>query len=90
MERQHEKYERLLEFCRKLPPTSTAVAHPCDESSLKSAVDAARLGLIAPILVGPRKRIETLAKEHGIDLTSIATTPPTRPLRSSAKARPRL
>src|SRR6476646_2870810 len=58
MERTHEKYQRLLDFCRALPPTPTAVAHPCDESSLRGAIDAARLGLIAPILVGPRARIE--------------------------------
>src|SRR5262249_52957190 len=69
MERQHEKYERLIEFCRKLPPTSTAVAHPCDESSLKGAVDAAKLGLISPILVGPRQRIEAVAKQFRIDIS---------------------
>ena len=68
MERKHEKYERLLSFCKALPPTTTAVVHPCDESSLRGAVDAARLGLIAPILVGPRARIEGVAKEHKIDL----------------------
>jgi len=39
MERKHEKYERLLDFCKTLPPTPTAVAHPCDESSLRGAVD---------------------------------------------------
>jgi phosphate acetyltransferase len=71
MERKHEKYQRLVEFCKKLPPTPTAVAHPCDESSLRGAVDAARLGLIAPILVGPRARIEAIAKEYGIDIAGL-------------------
>ncbi|MDH5245591.1 MAG: phosphate acetyltransferase [Betaproteobacteria bacterium] len=71
MERKHEKYQRLLDVCRTLPPTPTAVAHPCDESSLRGAVDAARLGLIAPILVGPRARIEAIAKEHGIDIAGL-------------------
>jgi hypothetical protein len=33
MEREHEKYERLIARCKSLPPTPTAVAHPCDESS---------------------------------------------------------
>ena len=51
-----------------MPPTPTAVAHPCDESSLRGAVDAAKLGLIAPILVGPRARIEAIAREHKIDI----------------------
>jgi phosphate acetyltransferase len=65
---QHEKYRRLIDHCKTLPPTPTAVAHPCDESSLRGAVDAAKLGLIAPILVGPRARIETVAREHQIDI----------------------
>jgi len=70
MERKHEKYERLIEVCKTLPPTPTAVAHPCDESSLRGAVDAAKLGLIAPILVGPRARIEAVAREHKIDIAA--------------------
>jgi hypothetical protein len=32
--RRRAKYRRLLEICQALPPTPTAVAHPCDESSL--------------------------------------------------------
>ena len=71
MDQKHEKYQRLLDFCKTLPPTPTAVAHPCDESSLRGAVDAAKLGLIAPILVGPRARIEAVAKQSGIDLAGI-------------------
>jgi len=71
MERKHEKYQRLLDFCKTLPPTPTAVAHPCDESSLRGAVDAAKLGLIAPILVGPRARIEAVAKQFGIDIAGL-------------------
>ena len=72
MERKHEKYQRLLDFCRALPPTPTAVAHPCDESSLRGAVDAAKERLIAPILVGPRARIEAVAKQHGIDIAGLS------------------
>jgi phosphate acetyltransferase len=67
-QRTHDKYQRLLDFCKALPPTPTAVAHPCDESSLRGAVDAAKLGLIAPILVGPRERITGLARQHGLDI----------------------
>jgi len=72
MEAKHLKYQKLLDFCKSLPPTPTAVAHPCDESSLRGAVEAARLGLITPILVGPQARIEAVAKQHGIDLANIA------------------
>src|SRR5512139_681437 len=70
-QRAHEKYQRLIDFCQALPPTPTAVAHPCDESSLAGAVDAAKLGLIAPILVGPKARIEAVAREHGIDIAGL-------------------
>ena len=69
--RLHAKYQRLLDFCKVLPPTSTAVAHPCDESSLRGAVDAANLRLITPTLVGPKARIEALAKRCGIDLGTL-------------------
>lgn len=68
MNGKHEKYQRLLEYCKSLPPTPTAVAHPCDRSSLEGAVDAAQAGLIDPILVGPRARIEQVAREAGLDL----------------------
>jgi phosphate acetyltransferase len=68
MDQKHEKYQRLIDYCKGLPPMPTAVAHPCDKSSLEGAVEAARLGLIAPILVGPRERIETVARENGISL----------------------
>jgi phosphate acetyltransferase len=67
MERKHEKYERLIAACKALPPTRTAVAHPCDEGSLQAVMDAARAGLIAPTLVGPRARIEAVARTLGVD-----------------------
>ena len=68
MERKHEKYERLLERAKALPPVTTAVAHPCDESSLAGAVDAAKMGLITPILVGPKARIKAAADKAGIKI----------------------
>ena len=67
----HEKYQRLIDECKMLPPTPTAVVHPCDQSSLQSAVDAARMDLIAPILVGPRARIEEVARQNKIDISGL-------------------
>ena len=69
MEKNHDKYDRLIERCKALPPTPTAVAHPCDESSLQAAVDAAKAGLIAPILVGPAARIREVAAKIGVDIS---------------------
>jgi phosphate acetyltransferase len=64
----HEHYERLLARAKTLPAVPTAVAHPCDESSLTGAVDAARMGLIVPILVGPAARIRGVAEQAGLDI----------------------
>lgn len=69
MDKKHAKYERLLERCKLLAPTPAAVAHPCDETSLKGAVEAADLGLLTPILVGPRGKIEAVAKQSAIDIS---------------------
>jgi phosphotransacetylase len=60
------KYEKLLERCRGLDPIPTAVAYPCEETALAGAIDAAKDGLITPILVGPAKRIAEVAKAGGI------------------------
>jgi phosphate acetyltransferase len=64
----HEKYRRLIDTAKALPPVGTAVVHPCDESSLTGAVDAAKLGLIRPILVGPRAKIQAVAQKHKLDI----------------------
>ncbi len=69
METKHAKYERLLERCKMLAPTPTAVAHPCDETSLRGAIEAADLGLLTPILVGPRAKIQAVAKQSGVDIS---------------------
>ncbi|MGA8392010.1 MAG: bifunctional enoyl-CoA hydratase/phosphate acetyltransferase, partial [Burkholderiaceae bacterium] len=71
MEQKHAKYQRLLARCRELPPATTAVAHPCDESSLRGAVEAAEKGIIQPILVGPRGKIEAVAREFSIDISAL-------------------
>ena len=63
------KYEQLLERCRKLAPVPTAVAHPCEASALAGAIEAAELGLIVPILVGPADKIVATAKAAGIDIS---------------------
>lgn len=54
-----------------MPAVSTAVAHPCDESSLTGAMEAAQAGLIVPILVGPKAKIEAVAAQCGLDLKGV-------------------
>jgi phosphotransacetylase len=62
------KYENLLARCRGLDPIPTAVAFPCEKTALAGAIDAAKDGLIAPILVGPAAEIADVAKASGIAL----------------------
>lgn len=67
----HERYTRLLARVKGLEPIPTAVAHPCDQESLKGAVFAFQEGIIEPILVGPEAKIRSVAEEFGIDLQGI-------------------
>jgi phosphate acetyltransferase len=62
------KYEQLLEKCARLAPITTAVVHPCEATSLTAAIEAAEKGLIVPILIGPRTKIEAAAHAAGRDL----------------------
>src|SRR6516225_6438726 len=66
-----DKYSVLLARCDGLAPVPTAVAHPCDVSSLTGALDAANLGLIVPILVGPEAKIRAVAEEADLRLDGI-------------------
>jgi phosphate acetyltransferase len=69
--REHAKYERLVAATRGLQPLPTAIAHPCDETSLKGALEAAQAGLITPILVGPQHKIRGLAESLDLDIADI-------------------
>jgi phosphate acetyltransferase len=64
----HKNYGQLVKLAQAEPIIAVAIAHPCDEVSLQSAVEAARLQLIEPILVGPTDRIRRIAANHGFDI----------------------
>jgi phosphotransacetylase len=64
------KYEELLARCQGMDAIPTAVVHPCDDVSLGAALEAARAGIIAPILVGPGEKIRRVAKDSQLDLPS--------------------
>jgi len=80
------KYEILLERCRGIAPIPTAVAYPCDASSLEGAVDAAKQGLIIPILVGPAARIDEVAKAKGLDISGLQVVDTPNSRAAAAKA----
>lgn len=64
----HAKYEGLIARAKETPAATTVVVHPCDETSLRGAIDAAEAGIIVPILVGPSRKIRAVAQEHALDV----------------------
>lgn len=65
------RLQALLAKAAALPAVRCAVVHPCDTESLSGALQAAQRGLIVPVLVGPRARIEATARQAGLDLQGV-------------------
>jgi phosphate acetyltransferase len=65
------RFNALLARSKGMAAVRCAVVHPCDEGSLSGAIDAARHGLIVPVLVGPQSRIRIIATQAGIDLAGV-------------------
>ena len=82
----HEKFHKLISNAQKHQPVKVAVAHPCDQVSLESAVEAAKLRLIDPILVGPQERIREVAAQHGLDISGFEIVDAAYSQDSAAKA----
>jgi phosphate acetyltransferase len=68
-QRPHSKYERLIAAAKAVPAVATIVVHPCDESSLRGAVESAEAGIISPILVGPAAKITGAASRYNLDIS---------------------
>src|SRR5215472_174127 len=66
------KYDRLIAEAKRVAAGKAIVVHPCDETSLRGATEAAKIGLIAPTLVGPAAKINRVAAEHQIDIAAFA------------------
>jgi phosphate acetyltransferase len=69
----HLKYERLIAKAKQVPAATTIVVHPCDETSLRGAIEAAEIGIIAPVLVGPVKKLASVADKFRIDISGVET-----------------
>jgi phosphate acetyltransferase len=67
------KYDKLIAATKAIPPVPTIVVHPCDETSLRGAIDSAQAGIIQPILVGPASRIRDTASKFGLDVSDFET-----------------
>ncbi len=73
-DRRHElspKFTALAAAHGPFVPMRTAIVHPCDEISLRSALRAQALGFIEPVLVGPSARIHALAEAASIDISAL-------------------
>ena len=66
------RFRQVIEQARGLVPIRTAVVHPVDRNSLLGAIDAARAGLIVPVLVGPEAKIRAVAAAESVDLALYA------------------
>ena len=64
-----EGITRLLNQVHGMAPMRTAVVHPCDALSLAGALDARDAGVIAPVLVAPKAKLEHLAQASALDLS---------------------
>ena len=64
-------HEKLVAAARAKGPVTTAVIHPCDAASLGAALAARDEGLMLPVLVGPRARIEAVARQAALSLDGI-------------------
>ena len=69
MTRDECAFADLIEQAEQYGPITMSVAHPCSPESLMGAVESAEHGLITPILVAPRARLEKLAESCDIDLS---------------------
>ena len=65
----HAKYEDLIAKAKQVHRVVTIVAHPCDETSLRGATEAAEAGIIVPVLVGPAEKIRSVAQSFGLDIS---------------------
>jgi phosphate acetyltransferase len=84
--RRGDAFARLFKACEGLAPVSCAIVHPCDRDSLLGPLEAARRGLIAPILVGPEDKIRDVARTEGADLGPFRIVPVAHSHAAAAKA----
>jgi phosphate acetyltransferase len=73
------KYDRLIAAAKGVRTVSTIVVHPCDESSLRGAIESAQADIIKAILVGPAAKIKDVAAKHNLNISDyeIVDTAPT-------------
>ena len=83
--RRGDGFAPLFRACEALSPVACAVVHPCDRDSLLGPLQAARRGLIDPVLVGPEDKIRAVAQAEGVDLGPYRIVPTAHSHESAAR-----
>jgi phosphotransacetylase/acyl dehydratase len=73
--RRNDGFSRLLKRCQGMQPVVCAIVHPCDRDSLLGPIEAAKRGLIDPVLIGPEDKIRAVAEAEGVDLSPFRIVP---------------
>jgi len=60
--------ELFISSAAPLDPVVCGVVHPCDEVSLKGAIESMQAGMIEPVLIGPEARIRAEAEKASLSL----------------------
>jgi phosphotransacetylase len=68
------QFQRLVDRARNHAPLTAAVVFPCDRDALQMALSGQFAGYLAPILVGPEKRISEAAAMSGLDINRLEIT----------------
>jgi phosphate acetyltransferase len=82
----NDSFGHLLKRCEGLQPVACAIAHPCDSDSLLGPIEAAKRGLIRPVLVGPEAKIRAVAAAEKVDLSPYRIVPTAHSHDSAAQA----
>lgn len=82
----HDRFYAIMTHCEGLEALCTAIVHPVKPDALQAAADAAKAGLIAPVLIGPMGKIKTAAKEAKIDISKWETIDTEHSHEAAAKA----
>jgi len=61
----------LIAGAKARAPIRVAVVHPLDRDALLGALEAAQEGLIVPVLIGPERRIRSIAAAHDLQIAGL-------------------
>ena len=82
----HDRFNSIMQRCKGMEALRTAIVHPVKAESLQAATDAAKAGLIVPVLIGPIAKIKAAAKEAKVDLSQWETIDAEHSHAAAAKA----